>query len=85
MECGDYYFKKFFTKISLKIFHFAVLGLILISIPSWAHGDEEDYDDVSISFTVPNVGTTEVQALVKGETVYLSVKEIFDLLKIKMI
>lgn len=41
-----------------------------------------DYDEVSVSLVVKNIGSTELPAIIEGNTVYLSIPDIFRFLKI---
>jgi hypothetical protein len=43
----------------------------------------EKPEELGLMLTVPRVGSTEVSALIQGDTVYLSISNVFDYLKIK--
>ena len=48
-----------------------------------ANPDGIQYDEIMVLLTIPRIGTVEISALIVGETAFLSVKELFDFLKIK--
>jgi hypothetical protein len=43
----------------------------------------ENYDEILITLNVRYIGSTELTAIIKGETAYLPVKELFEFLKIR--
>lgn len=43
----------------------------------------DDYEEISITLNVPRIGSSEIPVIIHGEKVYLSVKDLFDFLKIK--
>ena len=45
--------------------------------------EEDDYEEITITLNVQRLGSIEIPALVYGQTVYLSVKDMFDFLKIR--
>jgi hypothetical protein len=45
--------------------------------------DEIQYDEFPVYVRVPYVGVTEIDAVISGEEVFLSVTGLFDFLKIK--
>lgn len=47
------------------------------------HDPEDDYEEISVTLTVQRIGSLEMPAVVYGQKVYLSIKELFDFLKIK--
>jgi cell division protein FtsN len=59
-----------------------VLCLLLLSAPSHAQ-DEPLYDEIPVFLEVPGVGGFEMQALIRDEELYIPVKDLFDLLKIR--
>ena len=65
-------------------FAFAILFLGC-SFSAFADDEEGEllFDEISIFLNVQGVGGTELPALIKGQSIYLSVTEIFDFLKIK--
>lgn len=42
-----------------------------------------EYDEILVLLTIPRIGTIEISALIVGETAFLSIKELFDFLKIR--
>ena len=48
-----------------------------------SHDPEDEYEEISITLNVQRIGSLEIPAIVYGRTVYLSVKDIFDFLKIR--
>ena len=44
---------------------------------------ENNYDEISITLSVPRIGSWEMPALIKGQSVYLPVKDLFEILQIK--
>jgi hypothetical protein len=78
-------------KSKLKLYHFlvafsrlsAMIVLInLLLIPGARGQSADEYDEVPVHLTVQRVGSTEISALIRGQTAYLPVSEIFDYLKI---
>jgi len=45
--------------------------------------DEPEYDEISVFIDIPGLGGGEISAVIKGEEIYLPVKDLFDFLKIK--
>jgi len=45
--------------------------------------DEQEYDEISVYIKIPYIGVSEIDALIKGEEVYLPVKDLFDFLRIR--
>lgn len=45
--------------------------------------NEPDYDEISVFFSVPRIGGTDISAVIRGEAVYLPITEMFGFLKIK--
>lgn len=60
------------------------LVFILAFQPVFAQSEPE-YDEISVFLDVPRLGTGEINAVIKGETVYLPVTDLFDFLKIRNI
>ena len=46
------------------------------------HEPENDYEEISITLNVQRIGSLEIPAIIEGQKVYLSIKELFDFLKI---
>jgi hypothetical protein len=63
----------------------AALGFLFslfIFAPAYSQSSDA-YDEIYVILTVQRVGSTEVPAVIQNESAYLSVKEVFDFLKIK--
>lgn len=45
--------------------------------------ESADYEEIVVSFSVPRIGGADVSALVKDETLYLCLNDVFNFLKIK--
>jgi hypothetical protein len=67
-------------KVLSRIFN--VLLLVFFFIPVAVDAQLVAYDEVSITLDVPRIGNTEVSALVTDQEIFLSVKDVFDKLKI---
>lgn len=59
----------------------AFLAIIFSSQPATAQ--EEDYEEILISLTLPGMSMIELPALIKNDTLYLPVVEIFDFIHVK--
>lgn len=58
--------------------------LTALMMPSRIFAQEEpDYDEISVSIDVPRVGGGEIDAVIRGEELYLPVTDLFDFLKIR--
>lgn len=66
---------------------FVMFSFIIISLftplHSFSQESEPEYDEISVFLSVPRIGGTEVPALLKEETIYLSITDLFNFLKIK--
>ncbi|MFZ2341139.1 MAG: SPOR domain-containing protein [Bacteroidales bacterium] len=62
---------------------FILLLLILSATNPLIAQDELLYDEIPVYVRVPYVGVTEIDAVIRGEEVFLSVAGLFDFLKIK--
>lgn len=77
------------TKLSGRSFlRRILLALVLIvSINYNCFSDDDDdineLDEIAITLTVQRIGNTEIPAIIRGQIVYMPVKEVFDFLKIK--
>lgn len=61
-----------------------VLGLfVFFLLPNSAFSESRSFDPVLISLKASKLGATEIPALIEGQTLYLSVTDLFDFLKIK--
>ncbi|MCD6598295.1 MAG: SPOR domain-containing protein, partial [Bacteroidales bacterium] len=70
---------------SIKFFIiFICLFTFLPGITSFAQ-EETAYDEISVFLNVRNVGSGEIDAVIKGSEVYLPVTDLFDFLKIRNI
>lgn len=58
------------------------MAMILLSGRIYAQ-QQPDYDEVSVFLNVPLLGGSEINAVIKGDEVYLPVTDLFDFLKIK--
>jgi hypothetical protein len=47
--------------------------------------DDNNFDEISITLNVQRIGSTEVPAIIRGQVVYMPLKEVFDFLKIRNI
>jgi len=47
------------------------------------NGPDDDYEEILITLNVQRIGSLEIPAIVHGQEVYLSIKELFDFLKIR--
>jgi hypothetical protein len=45
--------------------------------------DLPEYDEISVFLEIPGIGGSEIDALIKGEELYLPVTDLFDFLKIR--
>ncbi|MDB5222620.1 MAG: Sporulation Domain-Containing Protein [Chitinophagaceae bacterium] len=69
---------RLFTRCSIIILFFTYL------IPNAGHTQgQNDYDEISVTLSVPRIGSWEMPAIIKGQSAYLPVKELFDILQIK--
>ncbi len=73
------YRKTFFYKLALYFFF-----TFIISSNAMAQTSEE-FDEMTITLSVQRIGTFEIPGVIKGQTVYLGIKEVFDFLKIRNI
>jgi hypothetical protein len=61
-----------------------LLIFFLFFFPSFCVGQEEpQYDEITVNLRIPRIGTSDISALVKSEKAYLSISDVFTLLKIK--
>ncbi|MBC7743679.1 MAG: hypothetical protein H7096_01095 [Flavobacterium sp.] len=75
------------TSILTKLKFLVVVFFICLSFPAFADHKEDElpFDEVSVYLNVIGVGGTELSAVIKGQSIYLSVNQLFDFLKIKNI
>ncbi len=75
-----------FTSSVLLSFKSSVLSAVffLLLTPVFTFSQtQNDFDEISITLNVPRIGNWEMPALIKGESAYLPVKELFEILLIK--
>ncbi len=70
-------------RIGLLLFTVVVLSLVH-SLDASAQ-EVPEYDEIAIYLEVPGLGGTEMVVVIKGETVYLPVTDLFDFLRIRNI
>lgn len=62
----------------------SIVLFFLLTFPSVANSQiQNDYDEISVTLNVPRIGSWEMPALIKGQSAYLPVKELLDVLQIK--
>ncbi len=59
-----------------------LLLTLFSSVLSYAQ-NEPEYDEISVTFNVQGIGTTEMPAVIRNDVVYLPITDVFDFLKIK--
>jgi hypothetical protein len=59
-----------------------IVSLLFFCNNSFAQSDSLN-DEVSVFMNVQGIGTTELQAVIKGDTAYLAITDIFDFLKLR--
>jgi cell division protein FtsN len=69
----------FYTKITRIVL---LVTCILVPYKTLAQ-DENPYDEVSVSINIAGVGSGEIPSVIKGETLYLPITDLFDFIKIK--
>src|SRR5690606_23717226 len=62
---------------------FFCLSLLLVSSVESLAQDSQDYDELVVELSVPDLGTMEIPIAVRDQEAYISVADLFDLLKIK--
>ena len=63
-----------------------IVGILLLALfsPILSYAQKEpEYDEISVSLNVEGIGMAEMPAVIRNETVYLPITEVFDFLKIK--
>ncbi|NEW82365.1 MAG: hypothetical protein GZ094_08375, partial [Mariniphaga sp.] len=77
-------YRKCSTRVSGFLTFSAYLLVLLTTIPSVGYAQNEpEYDEISVFFNVQKVGGADLSAVIRDETVYLPVVDIFSFLKIK--
>lgn len=62
----------------------ACLIWLTLLAPAYSLADnDDDYAEISVFLTVKDVGGEELPAIIKGNSIYLSIADLFDFLKIK--
>jgi hypothetical protein len=78
--------KKWCMPIGFFRLEIVLLLFFLIIVPSFCLGQEESqYDEVTVYLNIQGVGGADIPALIKGETAYLSIADVFTILKIRNI
>jgi len=62
---------------------FSVFILIMITSASVFGQDDPEYDEISVFLDIPRLGGAEINAVIKGEEIYLPVTDLFDFLKVR--
>lgn len=63
---------------------FLLLLSVMLLLATGVYAQQETpYDEISVYIKIPRIGGAEIDAVIKGEEVYLPVSELFDFLKIK--
>jgi hypothetical protein len=78
----DNWYKILILCIKGRIAVFILLGLVLFPFYSYSQSDI-DYDEIPVFLNVQRLGGTELTAVIKDETVYLPVTDLFNFIKIK--
>jgi cell division septation protein DedD len=60
-----------------------LLLLLLINITPLYSQEGDPYYEISVTLSIPRTGTTELEALIAGEELYLAISDLFTFLKIK--
>ena len=60
-----------------------ILFLISLSLDKGYCQEQNDYDEISVTLSVPRIGSWEMPAIIKAQSAYLPVKDFFDVLQIK--
>lgn len=50
---------------------------------SQLYDPDDEFEEISITLNVPRIGSLELPSIIKGQNVYLSIKDLFDFLKIR--
>ncbi len=83
------YMQKAGNRFLLPLFIFSFMLIAgQIDAQGSAQGDsqsapEQDYDEISVFFSVPRVGGADISAVIRDEVLYLPITDIFTFLKIK--
>lgn len=64
----------------------AIIWILMVGLDITCNAQTAgEYEEISISFNIQRVGTTEMTVLIHNETAYLPVVDLFDFLKINLI
>jgi len=79
LESGD------LPSYRFRIYLFPLIFLSFI-IPVCSFSQElPEYDEIAVTLQIPSIGVGDIEALIRGEELYLPVTDLFDFLKIKNI
>jgi cell division protein FtsN len=81
MRQGEAYTNKYITWRTLIIFRIFAL-VISLSSPLTIKAQQEQ-DEIPVFLEIPRVGGFEIPAVIKGQDLYLPIKDLFDFLKIR--
>jgi hypothetical protein len=66
-------------RISLSLF---ILFSFIMPVCSYSQ-ELPEYDEIAVTLQIPSIGVGDIEALIRGEELYLPVTDLFDFLKIK--
>ena len=74
-----------FVKTHSRIFIIrSILILFLLNLSQLkGYCQDNDYDEISVTLSVPRIGSWEMPAIIKAQSAYLPIKDLFDVLQIK--
>jgi len=59
-----------------------ILLICFVQLPKLLAQGEEEYYEIAVNLDIQRVGATEMDAVIKGNDIYLSVNQLFSFLKI---
>ncbi len=64
---------------------YLLIMLLLFLMPAWPliAQEDPDYDEISVYIKIPYIGIGEIDAVIRGEEIWLPVTDLFDFLKIR--
>lgn len=63
---------------------FTLIALLLtVGLTPLQAQDDPEYGEISVYLSIPRVGGTEVEAVIRGEELYIAIPDLFNFLKIK--
>lgn len=68
---------------TLVIRYSIVFFILFCLVPSAKLFGQDEYDEVSVFLDISRIGGSELNAIIKGEQLYLPVSDLFDFLKIR--